>query len=260
MARERQVARLELGEHTGTAFWRTGRGIEERERYAEGIRIAVTEKWVYLHLVSGEVVRLRRSGGAANESAQIYVGMTVEQALREKAANYCGQMLGVWEAIPPEEEVEGGPWRRLATKGPAEEDIEKQMALRRERLIADADWPAVLAQRRIGAVKAQEELERRAREREAAKKTGMAEWRSCDGQWLIRVDGKQEGDVVTVRRKDGTASRHVLGKEQGKGLYLSAGELTEEAPAEEPAVKASEALVEQGMGLYRKLDQGGGAQ
>ena len=117
MAKERQVARLELGEHTGTAFWRTGRGIEERERYAEGIRIEVTEEWVRLHLASGETVRLRRSGGAANESAQIYVGMTVEQALREKAANYCGQMLGVWEPIPPEEEVEGGAMEETGHQG-----------------------------------------------------------------------------------------------------------------------------------------------
>jgi hypothetical protein len=137
----------------------------------------------------------------------------------------------------PRRRLRGGPWRRLVTKGPAEEDIESQTALRRERLIPDSDWPAVLALRRIDAVKAQQELERRAREREEAKKTGMVEWRSCDGQWLIRVDGKQEGDVVTVRRKDGTTSRHILGKEQGGGLYLSARELTEEVPAQEPPVQ-----------------------
>jgi len=236
MAKDRQVERLAIGEHTGTAFWRSGRGIEERERYAEGIRIEVEDKWVCLHLASGELVRLRRSGRAANESAQIYLNMTLDQALREKAENYCFSTAGLGPP-PPEEKIEmGKEWRR-------------------ERLVSDEDWPAILAQRKIDAAKAQEELERRASEREKARMAGMAEWRSHGGQWLIRVDRRREGDVVTVRRKNGTSSRHILGGEQGPGLYASAGELGEgEAPAraQAPALAGRPSGIE----IYRMFNKG----
>jgi hypothetical protein len=46
MAKWRQAKRIEVGEYNGSATWRTGSGIEERERAAEDIGIKVTEKWV----------------------------------------------------------------------------------------------------------------------------------------------------------------------------------------------------------------------
>ncbi len=85
MARNRQCENLKLGEYQGAAIWQSGSGIEERTRYAEGIGIKVEEKWVSLYLRDGEeIVRLSRK---TNDSAQIYLEMSLRDAVKERIVN-----------------------------------------------------------------------------------------------------------------------------------------------------------------------------
>jgi hypothetical protein len=85
MAKDRQLSRLTPGEYQATCFWESGSGIEQRTRYAENAGIKVEDKWVYIYLRNGEeVVKLSRT---RNQSAQVYIDMTLRQAIAEKVSN-----------------------------------------------------------------------------------------------------------------------------------------------------------------------------
>jgi hypothetical protein len=85
MAKDRQLNRIKPGEYQATCFWREGTGIEERMRYAEHAGIKVDEKWGYIYLRDGEeTVKLSRT---RNQSAQVYVGKSLRDAMRERIAN-----------------------------------------------------------------------------------------------------------------------------------------------------------------------------
>jgi hypothetical protein len=203
---------MELGEYQGSAIWQCGSGIEERTRYAEGIGIKVADKWVYLYLRDGEeIVRLSRK---TNESAQIYPNMTLHDVLKKRIVNgvennssSCWGQFG-WERHCGGEDSlysERTPCP-LHTEGWLEEEIQAKL----DSIVTDEDWPSVLAQRKIDAVKAEERLAEMERERDAAREAGFGEWRNSSGTWLVSIDGHSLGDIVAVSRRDGTVSHHEL--------------------------------------------------
>jgi len=212
MARNRQCKYLQIGEYQGAAIWQSGSGIEERTRYVEGIGIKVAEKWVYLFLRDGEeIVRLNRK---TNTSAQIYLDMTLRDALRERIFNgvennssCCWGQFG-WERHC------GGEDSLDSERTPCEihtaEWLEAEIQSKLDAIISDEEWPSVLAQRRIDAVKAAERLAEMVRERDSAREAGFGEWRNSSGTWLVSIDGHSVGDIVAVRRRDGTVSHQQL--------------------------------------------------
>jgi len=212
MSRNRQCGSLRLGEYQGAGIWQCGSGIEERTRYAEGIGIKVDEKWVYLYVRDGEeVVRLSRK---MNTSAQIYLEMTLCDALKERIVNCvennsscCWGQFGRERRCGGEDSLysERTPCP-LHTAAWLEEEIQAKL----DSIIPDDEWPSVLAQRKIDAVKAAERLAVMVRERDSAREAGFGEWRNSSGTWLVSIDGHSVGDIVAVRRRDGTASHHEL--------------------------------------------------
>jgi len=85
MGHDRLPKALEVRSYQGAAVWKSGRGIEQHTRYADGVGIKVDAQWVQLFLRDGEeVVRLRRT---TNKSAQIYPNMSLRDALRERITN-----------------------------------------------------------------------------------------------------------------------------------------------------------------------------
>jgi hypothetical protein len=233
MSRDRQCGSLRLGEYQGAGIWQCGSGIEERTRYAEGIGIKVDEKWVYLYLRDGEeVVRLSRK---TNTSAQIYLDMTLRDALRERIFNgvennssCCWGQFG-WERHC------GGEDSLYAERTPCEihtaEWLEAEIQSKLDAIISDEEWPSVLAQRRIDAVNAAERLAKMEEERGAAREAGYGEWRNSNGTWLVSIVGHSVGDIVAVRRRDGTVSHHEITVPVSPKLF-KVGEAIPEAEVE----------------------------
>lgn len=235
MARDRQCSRLPIGEYQGSAFWQSGSGIEGRTRYAEGVGIKIEEKWVYLYLRDGEeVVRLRRQ---TNKSAQIYLDMTLHDAVKERVVNqvthgsscciggfgrarppaslaslYSGEDSGVSEDSPYIEPCVPCPIHTAAW-------LEREIQAKLDAVVTDEDWPSVLAQRKLAAVLEREREEALKKERAAAREAGVGEWRKVSGTWLVTIDGHRVGDIVTVRRQNGTVSRHELIKQVSPTLF-----------------------------------------
>ncbi len=212
MARNRKCGNLTIGEYQGSAIWQCGSGIEERTRCAEGIGIKVAEKWVYLYLRDGEeVVRFSRK---SNKSAQIYLDMTLRDALRERIVHSVENSSSCcWGQFEQERPYTGEnslfaerTQCKIHTTGWLESEIQAKLDL----IITDEDWPSVLAQRRIDAVKAAECLVELEKEREAALESGFGEWRNNAGTWLVSIEGHSVGDIVGVRRRDGTVSHHEI--------------------------------------------------
>jgi hypothetical protein len=224
---------VKIGEHQGAAIWQSGSGIEERNRYAEGIGIKVDAKWVNLYLRDGEeIVRLNRK---TNTSAQIYLGMTLRDALRERIVNgvennssCCWGKFG-WERHC------GGEDSLYSERTPCPlhtpEWLESEIQAKLDSIITDEGWPSVLAQRKIDAVKAAERLTEMEWERDAAREAGFGEWRNSGGTWLVSIEGRSVGDIVAVRRRDGTVSHHGLTVQVSPKLF-KVGEAIPEAEVE----------------------------
>lgn len=47
----------------------------------------------------------------------------------------------------------------------------------------------------------------------------VGQWKQVDGVWLVAVTGANEGDVVSVAKRDGSMVDARLGKAHGRGLY-----------------------------------------
>ena len=233
MARNRQCGRLKNGEYQGSAIWQSGSGIEERTRYAEGIGIKVDENWVYLYLRDGEeIVRLSRK---SNKTAQIYLDMTLREALKERIVNSVENNSSCcWGKFGRQRHC-GGEDSLYAERTPCtfhtEEWLEEEIQSKLESIITDEDWPSVLAQRKIDAVKAAERLAEMARERDAAREYGFGEWRKSGGTWLVSIDSHSVGDIVAVRRRDGTVSHHELTVQVSPKLF-KVGDAIPEAEVE----------------------------
>lgn len=233
MARNRQCGRLKIGEYQGSAIWQCGSGIEERTRYAEGIGIKVEEKWVFLYLRDGEeIVRLSKK---ANMSAQLYVDMTLRDALKERIVNYVESSSSCcWGQFGWERHC-GGEDSLYSERTPCTlhtaEWLEEEIQAKLDSIITDVDWPSVLAQRRIDAVKAAELLAEMEKEREAARDAGHGEWRNSGGTWLVSIEGHSAGDIVGVRRRNGTMSHHQLTAQVSPKLF-KAGDAIPEAEVE----------------------------
>jgi len=220
---------LKTGEYQGSAIWQCGSGIEERTRHAEGIGIKVDEKWIYLYLRDGEeIVRLRRK---ANKSAQLYLDMTLRDVMKERIVNSvennsscCWGQFG-WERHC------GGEDSLYSERTPCtlhtDEWLEEEIQERLDSIIADDDWPSVLAQRKIDAVKAAERLEELQRERDAAREAGYGEWSNSGRTWLVSIDGHSVGEIVSVRRRDGTVSQHELLAQVGTKLFRAGAAIPE---------------------------------
>jgi hypothetical protein len=233
MARNRKCGNVKIGEYQGTAIWQSGSGIEERTRYAEGIGIKIAEKWVYLYLRDGEeIVRLSRK---SNKSAQIYLDMTLRDALQERivhsvenSSSCCWGQFG-WERHCGGEDSldsERTPCPRHTT-----EWLEEEIQGRLDSIITDEDWPSVLALRKIDAVKATERFAEMEKEREAARESGFGEWRNSGGTWLVSIDGHSVGDIVAVRRRNSTVSHHEITVQVSPKLF-KVGEAIPEAEVE----------------------------
>jgi hypothetical protein len=213
MARERQCKYLPLGEYNGSAMWRSGSGIEERLRCAEGIGIEITELWVCVHLKDGEeIVRFNRK---TNRSAQIYLNMSLRDALKEQiingvthSSNCCRGQFGF--------QRQGGG-KRCPCGLHTPEWLEAQVDSRLENIVTDEEWPAVLAQHEVDAAVAQG--------REDAKAAGSGEWYRFDRHWCISIAGRNAGEIVPVRRRDGTVSLYQLGKKVSEKLYMPGPEV-----------------------------------
>jgi hypothetical protein len=223
MARNRQCGNLTIGEYQGAAIWQSGSGIEEQTRHVEGIGIKVAEKWVYLYLRDGdEIVRLSRK---TNKSAQIYLSMPLREALKERIVNgvennssCCWGQFG-WERHC------GGEDSLYSERTPCPhhtaEWLEGEIQAKLDSIITDEDWPSVLAQRKIDAVKAEERLAEMEREREASRESGLGEWRNSSGTWLVSIDGHGVGDIVAVRRRNGNVSHHELTVQVSPKLFIA---------------------------------------
>jgi hypothetical protein len=233
MARNRKCGNLKTGEYQGAAIWQCGSGIEERTRYAEGIGIKVAETWVYLYLRDGEeIVRLSRK---ANSSAQIYLEMTLHDALKERIVNSvennsscCWGQFGWERHCGGEESLHS---ERTPCTLHTAEWLEAEIQAKLDSIIADEEWPSVLVQRKIDAVKAAERLAEMEIERDAAREAGYGEWRNSGGTWLVSIDGHGVGDIVAVRRRNGTVSHHEL-TVQVSPMLFKVGEAIPEAEVE----------------------------
>ena len=84
-----------------------------------------------------------------------------------------------------------------------------------------------MAQRKIDAVKAEERLAEMEREREEACEAGFGEWRNSSGTWLVSIDGHSVGDIVAVRRRNGTVSHHELTAQVNPKLFKVGEEIAE---------------------------------
>jgi hypothetical protein len=229
MAWNRQCENLKLGEYQGSAIWQCGSGIEERTRYAEGIGIKVVEKWVYLYLDDGEdVVRLSRK---TNESAQIYLDMALRDALKERIVNgvennssCCWGQFG-WQRHC------GGEDSLYSERTPCTlhtaEWLEAEIHAKLDFIITDEEWPSVLAQRKIDAVKAKERLAEMERERDAAREVGFGEWRNSSGTWLVSIESHAVGDIVAVRRRNGSVRHHELTVQVSPKLFKVSEDIPE---------------------------------
>ncbi len=229
MARNRQCKSLKTGEYQGATIWQCGSGIEERTRYAEGIGIKVDEKWVYLYLRDGEeIVRLSRK---ANTSAQVYLDMTLRDAFKERIVNgvennssCCWGQFG-WERHCGGEDSLYSERTRCTLH--TAEWLESEIQTKLDSIITDEEWLSVLAQRKIDAVKAAERLAEMEKEREEAGEAGFGEWRNSGGTWLVSIDGHSVGDIVAVRRRNGTVSHHELTVQVSPKLFKAGEEIPE---------------------------------
>jgi len=233
MAKWNQAWCIKPGEYNGSATWRTGHGIEERERAAEDIGIKVDEKWVYLYLRDGEeIVRLSRK---TNTSAQVYLNMTLRDALKERIVNgvennssCCWGNFG-WERHC------GGEDSLYSERTPCtlhtSEWLESETLAKLDSIITDEEWPSILAQRKIDAVKAAERLAEMEKEREEAREAGYGEWRNSGGTWLVSIEGHSVGEIVAVRRRNGIVSHHELTVQVSPKLF-KVGEAIPEAEVE----------------------------
>jgi hypothetical protein len=112
-----------------------------------------------------------------------------------------------------------------------DEWLEQETLERLDSITTDENWPSVLAQRKIDAVKAAERLAELEKERSAAREAGFGEWRNINGTWLVSIDGHSVGDIVAVRRRNSTVSHHELTAQVSPKLF-SAGEEIAEAEVE----------------------------
>jgi hypothetical protein len=121
----------------------------------------------------------------------------------------------------------------------------------REGLASEAGEARRLAREMVLEDAADARFERRQRQCEEARKTGMGWWVRGMRRWLICCPREvlalaaKEGGVVTVMKTDGTASRHRLGRRANRAargwslcgdetFYFSAGEVRDEAPQPHP--------------------------
>jgi hypothetical protein len=229
MARERQCKNLKIGEYQGAAIWQSGSGIEERTRYADGIGIKVDQKWVYLYLRDGEeIVRLSRM---TNKSAQVYLDMTLRDAFRERVINSVESSSSCcWGKFGWQRHC-GGENSLHSERTPClihtAEWLESEIQSKLDSIITDEAWPSVLAQRKIDAVKAAERLAELENERQEARDAGFGEWRNSGGAWLVSVEGHRVGDIVAVRRRNGTFSYHELTVQVSAKLFNVGEEIPE---------------------------------
>lgn len=229
---------MRIGEYQGVAIWQCGFGIEERTRYAEGIGIKVAEKWVYLYLYDGEeVVRLSRK---TNESAQIYLEMTLHDVLRERIVHSVENSFSCcWGHFGRKRHCSGED-SLYSDRTPCSTHtaawLESEIQAMLDSIITDEDWPSVLTQRKIDALKAEERLAEMERERDAAREVGFGEWRNSSGTWLVSIEGHSVGDIVEVRRRNGSLSHHELTAQISPKLFKVSEEI-QEAEAELRKIK-----------------------
>jgi hypothetical protein len=198
MAQYRQASATPVGEYNGSATWRSGSGIEERERAADDIGIKVTDKWLYLYLRDGEeIVKLSRS---RNTSAQIYLGKSLREVMQERVRNWIRNSTSCCYS--------GGDGRCMVhTLAWVKQEIEERLSA----IITDDQWPSVLAARQIAAKEAQEYAEHKAREREIAQLSGDGEWRKSNGDWKVWTLLQPDvGSTVTVRTRFGSANDVII--------------------------------------------------
>ena len=257
MARNRQCKHLKIGEYQGAAIWQSGSGIEERTRYADGIGIKVDEKWVYLYLRDGEeIVRLIRR---TNKSAQVYLDMTLRDALKERIINHvessstcCWGKFG-WERHWAGENSLYS--ERTPCSLHTAEWLESEIQAKLDSIISDEEWPSILAQRKIDAVKAAERLVELGKERQEARDAGFGEWRNSGGTWLVSVEGHRVGDIVAVRRRSGTVSHHVLTVQLSAKLFRVGEEIPEAEVAGRGAGQLADAEFLRSCGIALDVDK-----
>lgn len=230
MARKRELNRIQPGEYQATVLWSSGTGIEERPRYAECTGVKIMDKWAYIYLHDGEeIVKLSRT---RNHSAQVYVDMSLRDAVRERIVNgveggspCCWGRFGWARNSGGEESLWSGDRTPCPLHTP--EWLEERIDERVAEFISDEDWASVLAQRQIDAAKAQEALAQAAKERDEARVSGFAEWRKDGREWLVSVDDRSVGEIIPVRRRNGTVSWHELTVQVSPKLFRVGDEIQE---------------------------------
>jgi hypothetical protein len=184
---------------------------------------------VYLYLRDGEeIVRLSRK---SNKTAQIYLDMTLREALKERIVNSVENNSSCcWGKFGRQRHC-GGEDSLYAERTPCtfhtEEWLELEIQSKLESIVTDEKWPSIFAQRKIDAVKAEERLTEMERQRDAAREAGFGEWRNSGGTWLVSIDGNSVGDIVAVRRRDGTVSHHQLTAQVSPKLFKAGEEIAE---------------------------------
>lgn len=210
------LQRVAVGEYIGAAMWTQGDGVEGRYRNGEGIGIRVEENWVHLYLRDGEeVVKLSRK---TNHSAQVFPGMTLREAVRQlllnKLSNSTRCCYGRYGGYGIEMERDTHLAKPCPTHSQQWIEDETTRCLQKEmaNVISDEDWPAELARRRA-------EADAQAGVRQQARDSGEGEWRKHGKQWLVSIRDHAPGDVVVVRRKNGSTAQCRLGQQVKEGLY-----------------------------------------
>jgi hypothetical protein len=239
MAKKRELKCIAPGEYQATCFWREGKGIEDRFRYAENAGIKVEEKWAYIYLRDGEeIIKLSRT---RNESAQVYVDKSLREAIAERVIN------GTRHQIRGESATEHTNVRTYATSAAWNENetvtvtdywcngdgctthtpawFAAEIDSRIAALISDADWPNVLSQRKIDEANAEAALKQSAVDRAKAKADGCGEWRKDNGEWLVAADNQRVGDIIPVRRRDGSIANYELVAQVSPKLFKVGAEI-----------------------------------
>ena len=176
-------------------FCLTGKGLAQHQRLAEGITVEVSEAEVLLHLIDGELIHLSRQ---RDNSAQVFLGMSLRDAVRERTHN----------RVTYGTRCDHKSATCIHTPAWYEEQIDQRLA---QFVVDDDEWPTVLEARRVDAAREKAQKADLVSQSRWAQDLGFAQWIKVGDGWFVLAKDHKKGDEVTVRTKAGKISVHILG-------------------------------------------------
>jgi len=192
MASNRTLAKIQPGEFIATVTWTERIGGQNIDRCREHAPLKIRDKDATLYL-DDDAERTLTFHRKLNKSVKVYVGLAIEDMVRERVKNYvrnntkCCWMRGDLGSCA------------VHTQSWFDAQVKREADRVREQMVPEPDRAAI-----------ESEASARRAEREAAKAAGEAEWcrlSGCGKAWLVRVADKTPGDAVTVRSRSGGTSK-----------------------------------------------------